>query len=254
MFRHRSLKFAIAGLLALAVAAAVWALAGAGPSFLEKRGPLGLFTSLPLYWGEEGAFSDLLDPDAETHWARSLVEEHRELRPLDVLSAETLGGLQDLLLAQPRALSASENVALDEWVRSGGRLLLFADPLLTEESHFPLGDRRRPLDVVLLSPILNRWGLELHLDEQQPLGARFVRLAGVNLPVDLPGQLALIPTAPDAPARCELLVQGVAAHCEIGRGRVLLVADAALLARHVAGPRAHSRALSGLMTKAYAAD
>lgn len=253
MLRHSSLKYAIFGLVALVIAAAVWALAG-GPSPLAKRGPLGLFTSLPLYWGEEGAFSDLLDPDAEPHWARVLVEEHRELRPLDVLSPQALDGLQDLLLAQPRALSASENVALDEWVRGGGRLLSFADPLLTEESHFPLGDRRRPLDVVLLSPILNRWGLELHLDEQQSLGARNVRLAGINLPVDLPGQLALIPTAPDAPADCELLAQGVGADCRIGSGRVLVIADAALLARHGGEQSGNSRALSGLMTKAYAAD
>ena len=35
------------------------------------------------------------------------------LRPLDTLSEESLAGLDVLLLAQPRALSPAENVALD---------------------------------------------------------------------------------------------------------------------------------------------
>ena len=67
------------------------------------------------------------------------------------------------MMIQPRPLSPQENVALDNWVAAGGRLLLFADPALTEDSAFAIGDRRRPQDVVLLSPILARWGLELEL-------------------------------------------------------------------------------------------
>ena len=50
-------------------------------------------------------------------------------------------------------------------MRGGGRVLLFADPMLTRHSAFALGDRRRPQDVVLLSPILARWRLELQFDE-----------------------------------------------------------------------------------------
>ena len=253
MSRKRSLKLALAGLLVLAAAAVAWALVR-GPSPLAQRGPLGLFTSLPLYWGEDGAFADLLDPAAEPHWARILVEEQRELQPLDVLTPQALAGLKDLLLAQPRALSPAENVALDDWVRGGGRLLLFADPLLTEESHFPLGDRRRPQDVVLLSPILARWGLELQLDEDQPMGERTATPAGISLPVNLPGNLSLVPTTADALSRCELMAQGIAADCRIGQGRALVIADAAVLERQGAqiGPRA--TALSALMTEAYTAD
>ena len=253
MSRKRSLKLALASLLVLAAAAVAWALVR-GPSPLAQRGPLGLFASLPLYWGEDGAFADLLDPAAEPHWARILVEEQRELQPLDVLTPQALAGLKDLLLAQPRALSPAENVALDDWVRGGGRLLLFADPLLTEESHFPLGDRRRPQDVVLLSPILARWGLDLQLDESQPLGERNAVLAGISLPVNLPGRLSPVPTTPDAQSRCDLLARGIAADCRIGKGRALIIADAAVLDRHGAPNDARASALSGLMTAAYSAD
>lgn len=49
-----------------------------------------------------------------------------------------------------------ENVALDDWVRAGGARALFADPLLTFNSRFSIGDRRRPQDVATLSPILTR--------------------------------------------------------------------------------------------------
>ena len=73
-----------------------------------------------------------------------------------------------LLLAQPRALSGPENVALDAWVRGGGHLLLFADPMMTGESRFGIGDRQRPQDVILLSPILNRWCRDPQFDQNQP--------------------------------------------------------------------------------------
>lgn len=225
-----------------------------GDERLERREPLGLFSSLPIYWNEAATMSDLLDPAAPPHWVRSAIERQRELRPIDVLTPEALGVFSDLLLAQPRALSPAENVALDDWVRSSGRLLLFADPALTEESSFAMGDARRPQDVILLSPILARWGLELHFDEEQAEGERQVDLAGGPLPVDLPGHFTLMPVAPDAPSQCSLLAGNVVADCRVGKGRVLIVADAALLERHRAGSARSEKAFLHLMAKAYPAN
>lgn len=189
---------------------------------------IGLFTSLPILWNESADLAGLLDDAAPPHWARDAIARHGRLRPLDRLAGRDgalplpAGAL--LIVAQPRPLSPEENVALDSWVRGGGRVLLFADPLLTAPSAFPLGDQRRPQDVVLLSPILTRWGLELRFDQRQPPGEREAVVLGRAMPVNQAGSFALRPGS-----GCALLAGGLAARCRIGAGTVLAVADAALL-------------------------
>jgi hypothetical protein len=185
---------------------------------------LGLMGTIPIYWGETGDFGELLEDKDNGHWARAQLEAEYTLRPLDTLDAESLAGLDRLLLAQPRALSAAENVALDAWVRGGGQLLLFADPMLTGESRFAIGDRRRPQDVILLSPILDHWGLALEFDDDEPAGYAVLPTSGAPLPVNLPGSLRL-----REGADCTILVADVLAECRIGEGRAVVMADAALL-------------------------
>ena len=74
-----------------------------------------------------------------------------------------------LLAAQPRALPAEELVALDAWVRRGGRLLLLADPMLEWPSERPLGDRLRPPALFADTGLLQHWGLRLDApDERGP--------------------------------------------------------------------------------------
>ena len=191
-----------------------------------QAGPIGLFTTLPILWQEADDIRGLLHGGAQVHWAMPALRNQGEVRALNTLSADPppLAGLALLVMAQPRALSPSENVALDDWVRRGGRVLLFADPMLTSDSRFSLGDKRRPQDVVLLSPILARWGLRLEFDDAQPAGQRDIAVAGGNLPVNLPGALALA----GAPGKCRILAGGIAAQCRIGRGGALIIADAAL--------------------------
>src|SRR6478752_6465849 len=172
-----STRIAFAAIVLAALAAAGWFLMRS-----EPREPLALFTSLPIYWREAGDISAALDPDGKPHWARSLIEEDRELRPLDVLTPEALKPFHDLLVAQPRALAPAENVALDGWVRGGGHLLLFADPMLTAQSAFAVGDKRRPMDVALLSPILSHWDLELRFDPAQQQGEVKRDVLGVDVP------------------------------------------------------------------------
>ncbi len=202
---------------------------------------MGLFTSLPIWWGESETIAETLAQPPEPHWVRSLLEQRYRVTPLDTLGPDALPPL--LLIAQPRPLAPQENVALDTWVRQGGRVLLFADPMLTWHSRFAIGDKRRPQDVVLLSPILSRWGLELRVDEAQPGGER--EIAG--LPVNLPGSLVV--TGQGHKAHCDLSSQGLVAHCRIGKGRATIVADAALLE-----PEAVSKgqgALDSLLDRAF---
>lgn len=190
---------------------------------------VGLFTSLPILWHEADDLQGMVDAPSEPHWAKSVLESQGKLLPLDTLL--DLSRVNLLVMAQPRPLVPEENVALDAWVRKGGHLLMFADPLLTQESSFALGDRRRPQDVALVSPILARWGLELHFDDSQPGGLR--ESAGEGLPISLAGIFKAIPGGHDA--LCSVAKDGLIARCTIGKGRATLVADAALLEREADG-------------------
>jgi len=217
-----------------------------GGAVEAQRTPLGLSSTLPIYWQESPDFATLLKAEGESGWVRQALEARFDLVPLDVLSSEALAPLDHLLLAQPRALSPAENVALDEWVRAGGRLLLFADPMLTSHSQFAIGDPRRPQDVALLSPILARWGLELTFDTTQPQGERIEKAFEMAIPVDLAG--ALVPLASEAPGECVIVASGIAARCRIGQGQVFLLADAALLDGEEDPAPSHRRAmLDGLL-------
>jgi hypothetical protein len=191
---------------------------------------LGLMGTIPIYWGEADDLGGWLSGRGHRHWARGVLESRWRLVPLDrldggALNARGADGLGQLLLAQPRGLSASENVALDTWVRAGGHLLLFADPMLTGPSRFAIGDRRRPQDVILLSPILGHWGLTLQFADDQPAGADLREIAGTPIPVNLPGRFVLHAEG----AGCTLEAAGLLASCTIGQGKVLVLADAAVL-------------------------
>lgn len=204
--------------------------------------PLGVFTSLPILWNEADSVSAQLAAPKKPHWARPVLEEGHRLVPLDTLLKP--GPLADIVIAQPRPLEPAENVALDGWVRSGGHLLLFADPLLTAESRFSLGDPRRPADTVLLGPLLAHWGLVLR--EKADTGES----AGTPVPVHSPGEL--VPLS-GAPRDCRIGEAGLIAQCRIGKGAALIVADAALL-EPAEGPDAAKRAqvLRSLMRWAFA--
>lgn len=214
-----------------------------------EKPELGLFTSLPIFWGESGGIDETLNSgDVARHWARDALEADNRLVPLDTLDGAEFKALDRLIMAQPRPLAPVENVALDDWVRAGGRVLLFADPMLTEHSRFMLGDRRRPQDMVVLSPILKRWGLELRYDEDQPERRRVPIGEGASMAIDLAG--TLVKVAPGAPSDCALSAAGLIAACRIGKGRATIVADAEML-DHQGGAESAPEALGSLIDRAF---
>ncbi|MGX7896758.1 Gldg family protein [Tsuneonella sp. HG222] len=223
------------------------ALAGS-PSLAREAPPrsaLAVMGTIPLYWGESEGIGDLLSGTAERHWARQSLERRFELRPLSYLDQAGLAQFDALLLVQPRALSGEENVALDAWVRNGGHLLLFADPMMTGHSKFAIGDRRRPQDVIMLSPILRHWGLELEFDEDQEGAASNEEAEGVQVPVVLPGRFR--PSSSEA--SCAISPTRIMARCRIGQGVALILADAALL--DAESPDLGTAALDGLVALAF---
>lgn len=198
--------------------------------------PLGLMSSLPLTWPLGAGLGEIAAGTAPVPWQRTALEEVWALVPLDTLSAvpgigpdapatEPLEGLARVAVIQPRGLSPADNVALDDWVRGGGRLLLVLDPALSGDYDLPLGDPRHPAAAALIPPVVARWGLAVSFDEEQDEGVRTVRLGTATLPLILPGQIAI---ADPAAARCTILAQGAAARCRVGEGQVTLIADAAI--------------------------
>ncbi|HKX79486.1 MAG TPA: DUF4350 domain-containing protein [Novosphingobium sp.] len=218
----------------------------------ETSAPIGLNSSLPILWSESADVTTHLAP-AESHWALAVLGKHgpgkkRDVRGLDSLAGPrgvaSLGPIGLLVLAQPYPLSPDDNVALDDWVRGGGRVLLFADPMLTAHSIYPLGDRRRPQDVALLSPILSRWGVELRFDEAQSSAPRSGKIGDVTIPVRLSGTFAPVPGA----GGCVIEAEALVATCTVGKGRVVAVADAAMLDRNPAeSAEFRARALAYLL-------
>lgn len=156
-----------------------------------------------------------------------------------------LAGLKLIIMAQPRPLAAEENVALDRWVRGGGQLLLFADPILTRHSAFALGDKRRPQDIVMLGPLLRHWGLALNFDPGQRAGEHVVPALGLAIPVNLPGHF----TQTGRHGPCQLKAGGFAAECRIGKGRALILADAALFEPQEGDSASRSAVLQALIDR-----
>lgn len=236
----------VAGLVLAAMMAIGW---WAGARKAQDPEPVGLFTTLPILWADNADISSDLKPDSSPHWAREQLAQMGPIIPLDVLAGgpahDPLKGVRRLVMAQPRVLNPEENVALDNWVRRGGKLLLLADPALTEESSFPLGDLRRPQPVVLLSPILKRWGLELRFDDRQQSGESLREVMGVEVPVNLPGHFET-----RGQGNCRVWADSLAVTCAIGKGRVVAFADAALLERD-ARLANRSRAFSWILEMAF---
>ena len=183
--------------------------------------PLGLMTSLPLYWPEGASLADIAAGTAVPPWQRRAIETAYRIVPLDTLSpiaglspdapeTDPLAGLARLAVIQPRGLSPADNVALDEWVNGGGRLLLVLDPALTGEYAAPLGDPRRPVDSALIPPVVERWGLAIGLP-----------------PADADSDAGTIDLLPEGAKACTLSGDAIP-RCRIGKGEVTLIADAAL--------------------------
>lgn len=178
-------------------------------------------SALPLF-GTSAPMGEIINgPDQRAAIAKSLAERF-DLRPIDHLTAETLGGETLLILAQPRLLAPEELVILDGWIRNGARALVFTDPALSWRSDLPMGDRRRPPPIGLLDPLLQHWGLALD-DAAPESGVIKARIEGMAAALASPGRWST------SRGSCAITDERLVAECRIGKGRALLIADADLL-------------------------
>lgn len=162
--------------------------------------------------------------------AMLLARATRERRLVSV-DAAVLADSDVLLLAHPPALDPAQLVAIDSWVRGGGRAVVLADGLSSWPPSWPLGDPRNPPVTSLLGPLLAHWGVELAAPEGLSESHTGLRDSGQRLEMLSAGRFH------GRDSQCLLRAQGLIAECRIGRGHALLVADADMLAAPLwAGP------------------
>jgi len=176
-----------------------------------ERPTLLLLTSLPLVFGEN--FS--VDGGSRV---MSALETRYRVVPISVTDDADLAKGRLLLMAHPLAQPAEDLVALDAWVRRGGRVLLLADPALDWPSQRPLGDPLRPPPMFTDTGLLGHWGLRLHLPDAR--GPQQRQLGGQRILTVSPGHLE---------GKCAISADELVAACRVGQGHVSIIADADFL-------------------------
>lgn len=207
-----------------AAAIALWARERAAPQLQERsagerpvaeRPALLLLTGLPLMFGDEFSLGGNGSP------ALAALQSRYRIQPISTGAATELKGAGLLLMAQPSAQRPEDLVSIDRWVRSGGRVLILADPALNWPSEHPLGDPLRPPPMFADTGLLAHWGLRL--DAPESAGPQQLAIGSVQVLTGSPG--TLVATAPT----CAVEKGGLVARCRLGRGLATIIADADFL-------------------------
>jgi hypothetical protein len=232
MMRARGGALVVAAATLVAMAALAVTRSHVSPPTQARSKPtLLLLTSLPLIFGEEFSLEGGGSP------ALKALESRYRVVPISITAPAELGKGRLLLMAHPSAQTPQNLVALDEWVRGGGRVLLLADPMLEWPSSRPLGDPLRPAPMFMDTGLLRHWGLRLDAPDQR--GPERRKLGGYDVLTESPGALF---------GKCAISKDRLVAHCDIGTGRATIVADADLLDTADLGPGA-TQTLNGLLSE-----
>ena len=208
--RSRVLLVIIAAMLVAAGALSLGRNRPEPPPF--ERPKLLLLTSLPLVFGEQLSIETAGSP------ALKALQSCYRVVPISVTDPAELAKGRLLLMAHPLAQPAEDLVALDQWVRRGGRVLLLADPALDWPSKRPLGDPLRPPPMFTDTGLLAHWGLRLDAPDQRGPAERSA--GGYRVATLSPGVLG---------GGCDIGRGGFVARCRIGNGRATIIADADFL-------------------------
>ena len=208
--RRRALLLILA---AVAIIGALVLLAAQGQAPPEPAGKprLLLLTSLPLIFSDEFSLKGGSPPLTE-------LSKDYEVLPVSTAAPAELRRGRLLLMAQPPAQTAENLVALDQWLRDGGRVLLLADPLLEWPSPRPLGDPLRPSPVFADTGLLKHWAVRLSPPAER--GPQMRRLGSYEVMTVSSGSLD---------GNCQVSVDRFVARCRIGRGQATIIADADFL-------------------------
>ncbi|WP_338424994.1 Gldg family protein [Sphingopyxis kveilinensis] len=194
------------------------------PSAAPVAAPVAtMLTGLPLRWSGGDDLAAMIAEGVRDDPALARLAALGPVSLVDSLvdHAPPPGGA--VLLAHPRALAPQELVAIDAFVRGGGRAVILADALSGWPPRHPLGDPRNPPVTSLLTPLLDHWGIVLSAAPVEQGAAVAADVEGQRLRLSSAGRFDRLPSA------CRAFAQDHVAYCRIGIGEVWLVGDADLL-------------------------
>jgi hypothetical protein len=183
---------------------------GLPPRPASERPQLLLLTSLPILFPEQLSLESKPEP------VRIALESRYTIEPVSVADRASLDGHRLLLMAQPKAQPAEVLVELDAWVRSGGHVLVLADPALEWPSKRPLASPLRPPLAFADTGLLGHWGLRLDAPDSEP---RTIEAGTATIETSSPG--VLVATG----GNCSV-EDGFVAHCRVGNGEATVIGDA----------------------------
>lgn len=222
--KGRALRLSLAALLAVG-----WFAGGHGLLALLYRpaaahaAPVTMLTSLPLRWSAGSDMAAMIAQGTSDDPALARIEAGGPVHLVDSLADNPPPAGGTLLLAHPSPLAPRELVAIDAFVRGGGRAVILADALSGWPTRHPFGDPRNPPVTSLLTPLLDHWGVKLGA---APTGERLSIIADVGearLRLFSAGRFSVLP------AGCHAFAEDRIARCRIGKGEAWLVGDADLL-------------------------
>lgn len=185
--------------------------------------PATMMTGLPLRWAGGGDIAAIIAGERADDPALVRLEAAGPVQLVDSLveSVPPSGGA--LLVAHPRALAPQELVAIDAFVRGGGRAVVLADALSGWPAPHAIGDPRNPPVTSLLTPLLDHWGVTLAGADPADAAIRAADVEGARLRLASAGRFTRLPRG------CRAYDDAHVARCPIGAGQVWLVGDADLL-------------------------
>ena len=182
-----------------------------------------MLTGLPLRWSASPNIAAMIDEGTNDDPALARLTAAGPVSLVDSVADHVPPAGGALLIAHPRALAPQELVAIDAFVRGGGRAVVLADALSGWPARQPLGDPRNAPITSLLTPLLDHWGVTLGAapaHESKPLR---VDVDGARLDLFSAGRLERLPST------CRAYADRRVALCRIGQGEVWLIGDADVL-------------------------
>jgi hypothetical protein len=230
LVQRRPRRNMLLGLAALALIAGWFAAAHSLLAALYRPAAAGaaapavtMLTGLPLRWSGGDDIAAMIAEGISDDPALARLTAAGPVSLVDSLADHVPPPGGALLIAHPRALAPRELVAIDAFVRGGGRAVVLADALSGWPARHPLGDPRNPPVTSLLTPLLDHWGVTLGAAPAGADDALAVDVRGARLRLSSAGRFERVPP------RCQVFAAGRVARCLIGQGEAWLVGDADLL-------------------------
>lgn len=188
-----------------------------------------LMTSLPIVWGDGASMESIVSGKTSpapiyAHWQR-----RHDIAAVDSFAELANSDTDVIMLVQPPAMDPADIVAVDDWVRAGGKAIILTDPMLVWHTEFSLGDKRKPLTSGLLSPLLGHWGLELQAPDEAGVGGVELEFSDATITTVGIGTFKTVAKHQDSHADCTFSTGNVIARCSVGEGQAIIVADADFL-------------------------